>query len=377
MQFDFEIQMGPIKYHYLSDSFIRNISSLYNQVNKFIKYYQLIIDNSTLNTIYKINNIYPYLHDVLTTETSSYINNGTSTGEQQLFFVFVELYNTFDFINLQVIENFNKVTYVGDNPEIFVNCIQYIKQRPPGISGPPSYTLNEIMASISFKDKNVATDTQGLTFFDITNIYNNETRLNNYVIYLLKTLFVSIHFARPCVIKIWNITYKPILEIIYMFSNIYNTVYISKPIVTQHQHDRYLVCNELNIMYTSVESRQKLSTSILSLINSFDNNNYTSATSNTSGYLPTTSISSILKNKISYHFLNKVEESTLIIGQKNIEYYENLIMLLKMYGKQDKIEHAKKNSLLKCIHWCIKNNLNNTHHSFANTKFKSIHTHGN
>lgn len=52
-------------------------------------------------------------------------------------------------------------------------------------------------------------------------------------------------------------------------------------------------------------------------------------------------------------------------------------MLLKMCGKQDRIEHAKKSSLFKCIQWCLKNNINNTHHSFANTKVKSIHTYGN
>jgi len=370
MQFDFDLKTSPIKYHYLSDSFIRNIYSLYTQVNKFIEYYQSIIDEPTLSMIYKINNVYPYIHDVLTTETSSYINRGTPTSNQCLFFIIVELYNTFDFINIQINNNVHKVTYVGDDPEIFINSLQYIKRRPPGISKTPNYTLDELVSNVSFEDKNVYNDTKGVTFFDVSDIYNNDSRLNDYVIYLLKTLFVSLHSARPCIIKIWNITYKPILEIVYMFSNIYNNLYISKPIITQHQDDRYLICKELNTMYRSVESRQEVSSKIMKLINTITNKYLNDALGNPR---TNTSITSILKNNISYHFSNKVEESTLIIGQKNIEYYENLIILLKMNSKDDKLENAKKNSILKCIQWCVKNNITNNH----NQPFFSIATYGN
>ena len=68
-------------------------------------------------------------------------------------------------------------------------------------------------------------------------------------------------------------------------------------------------------------------------------------------------ISTLLSTPISHYFLTKIEESTLIIGQKNIENYENLIGLLKMIGKDDKIDNAKKTALVKCIQWCGKYNI--------------------
>ena len=65
-------------------------------------------------------------------------------------------------------------------------------------------------------------------------------------------------------------------------------------------------------------------------------------------------IKSVIENTLSQHFINKIEESTLIVGQKNIEYYENLIVIFKLYGKDDKLDMAKKNSIIKCAQWCSK-----------------------
>ena len=58
MSIEFQVQVGETKKHSLSDSFIRNIESLYDQVNKFVEYYTTILDKETIDNLYKINNTY-------------------------------------------------------------------------------------------------------------------------------------------------------------------------------------------------------------------------------------------------------------------------------------------------------------------------------
>ena len=71
----------------------------------------------------------------------------------------------------------------------------------------------------------------------------------------------------------------------------------------------------------------------------------------------TNNIHSIIDNNIPYYFSNKIEESNAVIGQQQLEAYDQIINILKNKNKDDKIEVLKRSHIQKCIQWCEKNQL--------------------
>ena len=68
-------------------------------------------------------------------------------------------------------------------------------------------------------------------------------------------------------------------------------------------------------------------------------------------------IHSIIDNEIPYYFSNKIEETNAVIGQQQLEAYDQIINIFKNKNKDDKIETLKRNHIQKCIQWCEKNQL--------------------
>jgi hypothetical protein len=65
-------------------------------------------------------------------------------------------------------------------------------------------------------------------------------------------------------------------------------------------------------------------------------------------------IVSLLKNELPYYFVNKIDESNIIIGHQQLEFINQLITFYKNKNKEEKIELTKKNNIQKCIQWCEK-----------------------
>ena len=65
-------------------------------------------------------------------------------------------------------------------------------------------------------------------------------------------------------------------------------------------------------------------------------------------------IQSIVKNEINMYFLNKMEECNIIIGQQQIDVYDQMINLVKNKNKTDKIETIRRHNIQKCINGCDK-----------------------
>jgi hypothetical protein len=69
------------------------------------------------------------------------------------------------------------------------------------------------------------------------------------------------------------------------------------------------------------------------------------------------SVETLIKNEIPYYFLNKLEESNAVIGQQQLEAYDQIINIYKNKNRDEKIETLKRNHIQKCIQWCEKNQL--------------------
>ena len=68
-------------------------------------------------------------------------------------------------------------------------------------------------------------------------------------------------------------------------------------------------------------------------------------------------ISNLLKVKIPYFFLIKIEEINAVLGQHQIENINTTINLINSDIKKDRLEHLKKNNIQKCVQWCIKHKI--------------------
>ena len=109
MEIEFRVQTGKTKTHFLSDSFVRNVKSLHEQVNNFVEYYTTVIDKNMIKRINKINHMYSYVYDIITSNVKLYINENEDEINKNIFFIVIELANTFDFIYTSINHFYNDI----------------------------------------------------------------------------------------------------------------------------------------------------------------------------------------------------------------------------------------------------------------------------
>ena len=120
-------------------------------------------------------------------------------------------------------------------------------------------------------------------------------------------------------------------------------MFLIKPSISKvTKGERFIICKNLDI---DVISHTKL---LQQLDKYFKESSINVITNN---------IHSIIDNNIPYYFSNKIEESNAVIGQQQLEAYDQIINILKNKNKDDKIEVLKRSHIQKCIQWCEKNQL--------------------
>jgi hypothetical protein len=172
--------------------------------------------------------------------------------------------------------------------------------------------------------------------------YNNVTKyINNLLLVVIIILKYQTNQGM-CVIKIDNILYKPIIDIIFLLSSIYDKVYLVKPMISNiTRGDRYLICRGFN---ENIHIQTKiLSNMDKEIIYNLNNSNQF--------------LYSILDNELPNYLLNKIEESNLVIGQQQLDAYDQIIHIFKNKNREEKLEHLKRTHIQKCIQWCEKNQL--------------------
>ena len=166
---------------------------------------------------------------------------------------------------------------------------------------------------------------------------------NKYILGLLKAVKFILMYqsSHGCMIlKLGHTYYKPVIDILYIISSLYNKAYIIKPNTNNNIYDeKYLVCK------TFISTPQKRST-YLDKIDKVYTICYRERHE--------INIQSIVKNEINMYFLNKMEECNIIIGQQQIDVYDQMINLIKNKNKIERIETIRKHNIQKCINWCDK-----------------------
>jgi hypothetical protein len=147
-----------------------------------------------------------------------------------------------------------------------------------------------------------------------------------------------------CIIKVDSIFFKPMLEIIYLLTSMYEKVYIIKPNVSNVLNsEKFIICKNFISDYSKTIENNKILNILKTIITEFTVN----------GNI----LTSIFESELPYYFLNKVEESNIIVGQQQLEHFDYVINTIKNKNRDDKIETLKKNNIQKCIQWCEKNKI--------------------
>ena len=166
------------------------------------------------------------------------------------------------------------------------------------------------------------------------------TKINEYVLFILKSTMMVMRFQSTSgcfVMKLSNILYKPIIDLIYIITSMYSKSYIMKPNTSNVITDeRYIVCKSFitchHLDYREIENIYNKLKSNVNIV----------------------TVASLLENPLYNYFLNKIEESNVIIGQQKLDAYAQLITILKSKNKLDKIDILKKHNIQKCMYWCEK-----------------------
>jgi hypothetical protein len=130
------------------------------------------------------------------------------------------------------------------------------------------------------------------------------------------------------IIKIDGLFHKCILDLVYLLTSMFDNVYVVKTNVSFiFNNERFLICKHFS---NKIEVEDEVE-------HTYDND----------------------VQELPIYFLNKIEDSNIIIGNSQLEYYDLLINTLKHRNQDDKLDKIKKSNIQKCIQWCEKNKVPN------------------
>jgi len=329
-------QINPV----ISYSLIYHLNDVYANLIKL----EDNATNMTLDYINKIVNPFEFIH---TNVPGSHISVSKVKADSNIFFELYEIFQLCDILNLkqfpkssqlitaQLTSNYSSTTYL----------LNLLREENVDIDIVTDFNYNNICERFVTNNFSSKID---LFIFE----YKDEdyTNMKQYIKNVLLTFYIIIKFQTnngSCIIKLDNIFYKIIIDVIFILSGVYDKVYLIKPSLSNiSKGERYLVCKNFNhssIVNSKllIQIDEQLKERLIKY--AFSSNEM--------------KIYSILYNEIPYYFLNKIEESNSIIGQQQLESWDQIINIFKNKNKDEKIESLKRNHIQKCIQWCEKNQI--------------------
>ena len=187
------------------------------------------------------------------------------------------------------------------------------------------------------------------TKFDFM-MYEVDTRivdnLNLYSLHLIKFIMIVLRNQSAdgsCIIKLDSSVHKPIIDIFYLMSSMYEKVYIIKPTTSNVMtYEKYLICKRFLTDDKRQEHNRVNCCNLFQFLRNFTRNK---------------NIVSLFDDNIPALFMNKLDDSNIIIGQQQLEALDNEITILKSKNRNDKIDMIKKTNIQKSVGWCEKHNI--------------------
>jgi len=322
-------------------------SSVYHYLNIILRQIEEIKkkDNSiNYDLIYKISNPYEFIFSNVpglkySVSKLKPLNN--------IFYIFMEIlinFNILDFFNNGEIKTF----FYGKNASSTIDCMNMLREDYND-----TYHFQSEIQEITNDDFNSSEKKSfDFMFFELKN-YINEDQKNEYTISMIRCLQRILIYQKKngiCVIKLNNLFYKPLIDILYILTNLYDKIYVVKMNTTNIVNgERIIVCK--NFIQNDEYWVEHDSIKYLGLANELQIQleKFTNTNSNSGLF-----IESIIDNKLPYYFINKIEDSNVNIGHSQIEQLDLILYMIKNKNRDEKIETIKKNNIIKCVQWCEK-----------------------
>jgi 23S rRNA U2552 (ribose-2'-O)-methylase RlmE/FtsJ len=173
--------------------------------------------------------------------------------------------------------------------------------------------------------------------FDFSTNFNQQEHLSVNLIFCQIVYAIAMQKKGGMfILKIFDIFTQITVELLYILSSLYEKCYIVKPHTSRSANaEKYIICRnfKLDNTYDLIKKFSELFTC-----------------------LDDKPICKILNIQIPYLYINKIEDINAILGQQQLENILSTLNILDN-NKPDKLDIIKKNNILKCIQYCIKNKL--------------------
>ena len=318
---------------YTSHSLFYHYQEIFSQLEKLCNNHNNI---NSIENLLKLINPYEYIFSKVPGSNFSVSKLKPKTC---IFYDFLEI-----LINSNVFDNFKnndiKSLQITSNHADTIYCSELLREN----HNDEVLYFTEINEEVYEIIDNKSFD---FIFVEIENTLFDD--LNMYTLKMLEFLKIILKYQQRngvSIIKIDNVFYKPIIDLIYILTSYYEKTFIVKPNASNiTSFEKYIVCKNFIIDETKVELYNKNYGDLVEFIDTYmiNLNNYKNE-----------NIVSIIDKEIPYHFINKIDDMNIIIGQQQLESINQIINILKNKNKEDKIESIKKTNIQKSVIWCEK-----------------------
>jgi hypothetical protein len=310
---------------YISQSFIHYYSETKTHIENMFTHSTDLSDN-TIEEAVKIINPYEFIYSKV---PGSIFSVSKLKPNSNLFYDLFEIFH-----NVNYFDNFKdlhmKSLHISPNYSDSIYCYEIFREG----------YMDEInvQTDLEFND-DLSNCTYDSIFFDCST--NSD---NDYFISLIKSIIV-VFKSQKCggniIIKIKDMTHKPVIDCLYLLTSLYDKVYITKPNTNNiTSHEKYIVCKTFQAHRLSNTYLRFNFLKLIVFIKKLDDKN----------------IINILDYDVPYFFRNKIDDLNIIIGQQQIDALDQIISIFKNKNN-DKIETIKKSNIQKSVFWCEKHKI--------------------
>jgi len=166
--------------------------------------------------------------------------------------------------------------------------------------------------------------------------------LKQYTVSLIECIMIILRnqsHQACCIIKIRDVFYKPIVDMLYLLSSLYDRTFILKPVTSNIvTFDKYIVCKSFNTNKDKLMNFKLNYFRLLVFLKKLENKD----------------IISILDYDVPYYYTMKINDMNIISGQQLIDALDLMMNILKNKNREEKIELLKKTNIQKSVAWCEK-----------------------
>ena len=180
--------------------------------------------------------------------------------------------------------------------------------------------------------------------FDFSEDYNRQE------IKILNLLYAQIAYALclQCkggtfVLKMFDCFMDASIDLLYLLASFYEKVYVTKPQTSRYANsERYIVC--INFHFDNyMLFYPYLLTTFTKMLCSIEAN---------------TTVKRFFSFPIPMYFMNRLDESNIVIGMNQIEnIYTTLTLIENRIARKSKIDILIKMNITKCMYWCMQHKI--------------------